>query len=421
MRNLVRLLSKKIIITELNDRNLPDVLPADIVITYEDERADKVDLFYHDSQFVVGGIYVAHLNDLVKNISAAFVEYAPGQKAYLSLEDTENTFFINKKNTTKICQGDNILVQIKKEPIKTKDAVCSTAIELSGKYAVLTYGKPGIGVSAKIKDNSVRSKLADIGENFMKNMIPDKDTYGMITDERFKDIVTHTGVIFRTESALVSDYSLIDMELNKLFSQLFSALNKALFSPGRTCVKAADNPIIKIVSEVGCDTEIVTDNERIHRDLRGNNIEARFYEDKLLPLHKLYSVESVLSEIQSRKIWLKSGGYLIIDYTEAMTVIDVNTGKCEKGRDKASTILKINLEAAVEAMHQLRLRNVSGIVIIDFIDMADEDSKQRLIKQLIEEASKDKIKTSIMGMTRLNLVEITRKKIRERVTVKYKK
>ena len=101
-----------------------------------------------------------------------------------------------------------------------------------------------------------------------------------------------------------------------------------------------------------------------------------------------------------------------------MTVIDVNTGKCDKGKNKAATILKINLEAAVEAMRQLRLRNISGIVIIDFIDMTDTSYKEQLLSTLKQEAMKDTIKTSIMGMTRLNLVEITRMKIRERVTIK---
>ena len=146
--------------------------------------------------------------------------------------------------------------------------------------------------------------------------------------------------------------------------------------------------------------------------------EPTFYEDALLPLYKLYSIESLLNDIKSRKIWLKSGAYLVIDYTEAMTVIDVNTGKCDKGKNKAATILKINLEAAVEAMRQLRLRNISGIVIIDFIDMTDNNYKEQLLSTLRQEAMKDTIKTSIMGMTRLNLVEITRMKIRERVTIK---
>lgn len=423
----MRLLSKKIILTELN---LPDVVPADAVITYENDKADRVELFYKDSEYVVGNVYVAHVNDLVKNINAAFVEYTPGKKAYLSLEDVCNVFFVNRKNTTKVCEGDNIVVQIKKEPIKTKDAVCSTSIEFSRKYVVLTYGKPGIAVSTKVRDNAVRKALTEFGEAFVNGIVYNEDEYSMLTDARFRNILDNTGIIFRTEAAGIEDFSLINAELEQLFTELFVMLNKAVHTPGRTCIRQADNPVISIVKELSkqsisvCDNsdmEIVTDSSKYFDLLTENNIPARFYEDRLLPLYKLYSVESVLEQIQSKKIWLKSGGYLIIDYTEAMTVIDVNTGKCEKGRNKELTILNINLEAATEAMRQLRLRNVSGIIIIDFIDMKSDEHKQKLLTHLKNEASKDLIKTSIMGMTRLNLVEITRKKIRERVCVRLNK
>ena len=152
--------------------------------------------------------------------------------------------------------------------------------------------------------------------------------------------------------------------------------------------------------------------------LSAENLSPTYYQDDLLPLYKLYSIESLLSEIKSRKVWLKSGAYLVIDYTEALTVIDVNTGKFDKGKNKAQTLLKINLEAAIEAMRQIRLRNISGIIIIDFIDMTDNEHKEQLLNQLKAEAMKDPIKTSIMGMTRLNLLEMTRMKIREQVTIK---
>lgn len=437
----MRLLNKKIVITELQ---LPDIKPATAIVSYENDKADRVELFYSDSKYVVGNIYVAHVNDLVKNINAAFVEYSAGEKAYLSLEDNEKTFFINRKNTTKVCQGDNIVVQIKKEPIKTKDAVCSSIIEIPGKYAVLTYGKPGISVSSKIKNDSLRNKLVKMGETFVEQLIVSSNIYTMLTAEKYNDIINDTGIIFRTEAAKEDDFSIIEEELNKLFDEMLTMFNKAVRSPGRTCVKEAEVPVIttvkewsKIISPVKTinqdkndtnsevllndntqEVEIITDSIKYHNILENNGITSRLYDDKLLPLYKLYSIESVLNQIQARKIWLKSGGYLIIDYTEAMTVIDVNTGKCEKGKNKDATIFNINIEAATEAMRQLRLRNISGIIIIDFIDMKIDEHKQKLLKHLKLQASKDLIKTSIMGMTRLNLVEITRKKIRERVLIK---
>lgn len=426
----MRLLSKKIIITELN---LPDIMPADIIVTYENDKADRVELFYNEDEYVVGNVYVAHVNDLVKNINAAFATYVPDKKAYLSLDEAEHVFFVNRKNTTKVCEGDNIVVQIKKEPIKTKDAVCSTSIEIPGKYIVLTYGKPSISVSAKVRDNEIRKVLTNVGEAFVSQLSYNKDEYAMLTEEMFNSIIQNTGIIFRTEAVGLEEFSTIIAELEKLFTELFLTLNKAMHTPARTCIRQAENPVISMIKELSKSgnaliddmpdspdkaTEIITDSSKYLELLKSHGITARFYEDKLLPLYKLYSIESVLEQIQSRKIWLKSGGYLIIDYTEAMTVIDVNTGKCEKGKNKEATILNINLEAATEAMRQLRLRNISGIIIIDFIDMKSDEHKQMLLKHLRNEASKDLIKTSVIGMTRLNLVEITRKKIRERVKIR---
>lgn len=407
-------MSKKLVLTKLN---IPSIAPADVAVLYEDNKATYMDIFYEDEPFVLGNIYVAHVNDVVKNINAAFVEYSPGKKAYLSLENTEHTFFINRKNTTKICQGDNILVQIKKEPIKTKDAVCSTCIEFSSNYVVLTYGVAGINVSTKIKDNSLRQSLSNYCSDIISGIMYDKEAYGMITEELFYNILSNTGIIVRTQAQDISDYELIKEDILKQFEALFLCLNKALYSKGRTCIYSNENPILSVINKHKSD-EIITDNEEIYKLLCEQSIDVKLYEDSLLPLYKLYNIEGLLNDVSSRKVWLKSGAYLVIDYTEAMTVIDVNTGKCEKGKNKEDTILKINLEAAIEAMRQIKLRNISGIIIIDFIDMAKDEAKEALLNQLIDEAKKDNIKTSIMGLTRLNLVEITRKKIRERITIK---
>lgn len=407
-------MSKKLVLTKLN---IPSIAPADVAVLYEDNKATYMDIFYEDEPFVLGNIYVAHVNDVLKNINAAFVEYSPGKKAYLSLENTENTFFINRKNTTKICQGDNILVQIKKEPIKTKDAVCSTCIEFSSNYVVLTYGVTGINVSTKIKDNSLRQSLSNYCSDIIASINYDKEAYGMITEELFDSILSNTGIIVRTQAQDISDYELIKEDILKQFEVLFLCFNKALYSKGRTCIYSNENPILSVINKHKSD-EIITDNEEIYKLLCEQSIDVKLYEDSLLPLYKLYNIEGLLNDVSSRKVWLKSGAYLVIDYTEAMTVIDVNTGKCEKGKNKEDTILKINLEAAIEAMRQIKLRNISGIIIIDFIDMAKDEAKEALLNQLIDEAKKDNIKTSIMGLTRLNLVEITRKKIRERITIK---
>ena len=437
---------KKIILTKLN---LDCMQPATFLGIYENNKAEKVELFYDDEKYVLGNIYVAHVNDLVKSINAAFVEYAPSCKGYLSLSENHNVFFINRKNTTKVCEGDNILIQVKKEPIKTKDAVVSTCIEHAGKYVVLTFGKAEISVSSKIKEDSYREQLKKMGECFISSIDFDKGEYPLFTEEIFMSILHHTGIIFRTECSLsdaMDNQSVIIEELANLFKEFLMIFHKAMSSKGRTLIKEVDNPIVamtkatinKAINEQKLnisnmptsnetmddyitDIEVVTDSKEMYDMLGASDIKARLYLDDLLPLYKLYSIESVLNEITSKKVWLKSGGYLVIEYTEAMTVIDVNTGKCEQGKDKEKTIMKINCEAADEVLRQLRLRNVSGIIIVDFIDMKSDEAKQKLLYQLKAKASKDEIKTSIIGMTRLNLVEITRKKTRERVIIKKSK
>ena len=163
--------------------------------------------------------------------------------------------------------------------------------------------------------------------------------------------------------------------------------------------------------------EIITDNHEIYKEIRQyihrmsmNEIRLTFYQDDLLPLYKLYGLESVMKNILSKNVWLKSGAYLVIEPTEAMVVIDVNTGKCIKGRKQDDTIFKVNMEAAKEIAAQLRLRNLSGIIIIDFINMDSEEQKRELVEELKQQIYKDKIKTSFVEMTKLDLVVLTRKK-----------
>ena len=137
-----------------------------------------------------------------------------------------------------------------------------------------------------------------------------------------------------------------------------------------------------------------------------------YYEDPLLPLEKLYRIERTMDEALGKKVWMKSGGYLVIEPTEALVVIDVNTGKYSGKKALRETIMKINLEAAEEIGHQLRLRNLSGIILIDFIDMEKEEDRVFLVKKLEEIVSKDPVKTTVVEITKLNLVEVTRKKIK---------
>ena len=173
--------------------------------------------------------------------------------------------------------------------------------------------------------------------------------------------------------------------------------------------------------------EIVTDNKSLYEAVSSyaktafpENTQIRLYEDKLLPLYKLYSLESALEHGLHEKVWLKSGGFLVIQQTEAFVCIDVNTGKFTANKEMEETFRKINLEAAAEIALQLRLRNLSGIILIDFINMKSPKHKKELMENLQAYLNRDPVKGTVVDMTSLNIVEVTRKKVRKSLTEEMK-
>lgn len=392
-------LSKKFVLTHTTTEYTKN---AEILIVYENDKAIEASIIYDDEETDLNNIYVGHVKDIVKNIDCAFVEYDHGKIGYLSLKDAANTIFINPKNTNKICEGDNIIVQLIKEPIKTKYGVLSTTISFPGKYIVFESGKGKVHLSSKIKDNDFKDNISNVLKPLTDNcsLIVRTDAINVpletIYDEAcylsnlYHDIITKGQ--YRTAYSIL--YKSIDANLN---------LIKDLYLPG---------------------DEIITDSEEIkHNSINilsqyFSNINIRLYDDKLLPLYKLYSVESVFKEINNSHVWLKSGAYIIIEHTEAMTVIDVNTGKCDKGKTSKSTFYKINLEATKEILRQIRLRNISGIILCDFINMESDEDDYNLLFELRRLAFLDRLKVNILGMTKLKLVEMTRKKVRERILLK---
>lgn len=368
---------------------------------FYDDKAVKAQIFYNDEKNILGNIYVGYVKDIVKNINCAFIEYSNGSKAYLQLSGKLRPVFLNVKNTGKLCQGDRIIIQIKKEASKTKDPVCTTEFELTGKYAVLTHGGSGISFSKKIKDESFKEEISSLLNNIYKNR--------------------EYGILIRTKSCNTDISNIID-EISSLSSEYEKLISIAGTRPKNYILKEADNPLMTSVKDfyISDKDQIITDIEDIYNQIKdiGLNCSVTLYYDKLLPLYKLYSFESLFDQISSRRVWLKSGGYIVIDYTEAMTVIDVNTGKCDKGKDKEKTFLKINLEAAEEIARQLSLRNISGIIIVDFIDMTENENRKKILDAMKEYAAKDSISTNVIDFTKLNLMEITRKKTRDMVKVR---
>lgn len=352
----------------------------------------------------VGDIYIGKAADIVPNLEAAFIEYEKGKKGYYSFRDNPPCLFLNEKKNQKICQGDAILVQVKKEAVKTKDLVLTSAISLTGNSCVLVAGKNIYSISKKIKDKEWRRQLKQELEQACS--LEDKD-YGFIL---------RTNAYERSAEEILAECRKLALQWEKLKEA----------AKYRTCYTklyaAPKDYLCMLLGSVQREIqEIVTDSRQLYEQLQEflgiNNPsllqKVRFYQDDLLPLYKLYSVEKAMAEAFSSKVWLKSGGYLVIESTEACHVIDVNTGKYESKKNTEASFLKLNKEAALEVARQLRLRNLSGIVIVDFINMEQPESRQELIDCLKAALQADPVGCYFVDFTKLGLAELTRKKERK--------
>jgi len=361
----------------------------------------QVDIEPEESRPVLGNIYIGKVNHIVKNINAAFVDIGGGQMGYLSLADACIYFADQRLYEGKLRQGDEIIVQVERDAVKTKAPVLTGNLNFTGRYFVLTSGKKQIGFSTRITDQAWKQEMKPYLESRK--------------EEDF-------GIIVRTNA-----YRIPKDELEAELIQLKESFRKMLDNARhRTCYSllysSAPSYLTGLRDSLKASLEaVVTDEPDIYEAVKEYLTQCQpedlrlltRYEDKLLPLGKLYRIEKTMEEALGKRVWLKSGGYLVIEPTEALVVIDVNTGKFSGKKELRETIKKVNLEAAEEIGHQLRLRNLSGIIVIDFIDMEAEEDKRVLMERLEEILSKDPVKTTVVEMTKLNLVEVTRKKIRK--------
>lgn len=377
---------------------------------FEGKDMVQVSLNKPEETSILGNIYLGKVKNIVKNINAAFIEIAEGRICYYSM--AENRYPImagnqvvqesNALNEIKLKIGDELLVQVVKEDVKTKAPVVSSNLNFTGKYAALTYGKSVAGVSAKIKEDKERNRLKIIARKYEQR---------------------EYGYILRTNAANVPEENIIN-EMNKL-KEAYENIRK--FGIHKSCFslifKTQPNYICDIRDGyAGNVDEFITDDKELYDNIREyleqyqseDKEKLRFYDDPLLSLSNLYGIHDKLNDAIKSMVWLKSGGSLVIQPTEALTVIDVNTGKAIAGKKKVQeTFLKVNREAAREIAKQIRLRNLSGIIVIDFIDLDLKKDQELLMQELDGYLKQDPVKTTLVDMTALGLVEITRKKVRK--------
>lgn len=367
---------------------------------FEDDKLSEIRCYENDS--LLGNIYMGRVSNILSNINAAFVDIAPGKSCYLPLEDY--------KSDKKLKIGDLIAVQIVKDSIKTKQPTVTTDICLTGKYVIIHTDKT-VGVSAKIRDNATRESL----KNLFKEV-----KVGFEASKKCEDI--SYGAIIRTSAATINDIGdihdeIIKSEIHKLLMKLDDMLYKSQFSTAYSTIYKSEESYIKDMHSFSEKTEceVITDDEGIYEEYAGiyDDIDIKLYSDNMISLSNLYNLNSLTEKALNKRVYLKSGAYLVIEHTEAMTVIDVNSGKAIKGKNSEEYIYKLNSEAAVEIARQLRIRNLSGIIIVDFVSMKNDELNFKLLNELKNLTLKDEVPVKVVDITSLGLVELTRKKIRK--------
>lgn len=364
-------------------------------ILFEDGKAMEIRCYEADS--ILGNVYRARVSNLSPNINAAFVDIKKGESCYLSMDDYHGE---------KLKVGDLVTVQVVRDKIKTKRYAVTTDISLQGDYAVTTLFAP-VGVSSKITDSARKKELKTLMQNLL---IAEQDAQFYLAEgnvaeiERIKKLTL--GGIIRTQAEHAEDAA-ITREIEGQARLLYSIMKKSEYATQYTCLYHTEVEYIKDIRRMYAlqDVEIVTDIPEVTEAIP----EIPLYTDEYT-LTLRYSLASLLEKTLSKRAYLKSGAYLVIEPTEAMTVIDVNSGKSIKGKNAEEQFLKINIEAAKEIARQLRLRNISGIVMIDFINMKEESHNHGLMKNLAEYVRTDPVRTTVVDMTKLGLVELTRQK-----------
>lgn len=382
---------------------------------------------------LVGNIYIGKVKNIVNNIEAAFVEIASGTLCYLPFSELEYPVFTNrrtpdmgKKFDGRLRIGDELLVQVVRDALKTKQPALTTKLSFAGHYLVLAVGNEHLGLSSKLSAQQKRQIRSALLENGMIEesgcVIPHIKESRQIKGELASHMPPYNMVVRTNAGSLDGDMTPLLKEWNALEQKFLQMLSIALYRPCFTCLNANPSVFLSALKDFYRDSyeEIITDDPWIYNVLQEFCREQmpdisgiiQLYQDEKLSLSALYGIESRLQEALKPRVWLKSGGYLVIESTEALTVIDVNTGRYDaKKTALADTFYRINMEAAQEIAVQIRLRNLSGIIIVDFISMESEEHKNELLKVLKELVRKDSVRTDVIDITPLGLVEITRRKI----------
>lgn len=351
-----------------------------------------------------GDIYLGTVMQVVPGLQAAFVDIGLSRNAYLYVDDLLPAHLARQPKDKPsigdlVNEGNRVLVQVKKEPTGTKGARVTTHFTLPGRWVVLMPGADYAAISRKIVSSEEKIRLRKIGEQLCRSgdgVILRTVAEGVPADVLEQDMAglreTWAGIRERAGRAVPPALLYSDLDLiPRLVRDLFTGPEDELYSNDADAIRT------------------------IAAQLREGNpsLAKRVYHHKdTMSLFASFGIEAELDQLFQRKLWLKSGGYIVIDQTEALTVIDVNTGKYTGDRDLEATAFKTNVEAALLIARVVRLRDMGGMIVVDFIDMEEEEHRQHITDALEESVRGDRTRTNIVGWTKLGLLEMTRKKVR---------
>lgn len=398
---------KQIILTTENNQIRAAVLEEGRLTELLDDTA-------RESRFA-GSIFKGKVNNVVPGIQAAFVDIGLSKNAFLYAGDAVMPEYAgDEKVMPKVIptienlfkEGNDVVVQIMREQAGNKGAKITTNLSVPGRYVVLLPGNDGyLGISRKIKDGTEKQRLYDLGLKLKRS---------------------GAGLIIRTLAEGISEKELTE-DVENLVRINEEITSKARNKSVKGLLYSSSDPFSRLIRETIDEEvdEIIVDDGDLAKILRdklrevGSSAVGKIWTDLRGDLFERYDIFNEMKKALQPKVLLKSGGYLVIEKTEALTAIDINTGKYTGDRNLQDTFLQLNLEAVDEISIQIRLRNLSGMIILDFIDMEKEEDWEKLLDTLEKSFTKDKVKCKVMGRTKLGLVEVTRKKEGQTLAARY--
>lgn len=371
------------------------------------ENGNLIERYFENNETkrLEGNIYVGKIQNVLQGMQAAFVDIGEGKNTFIHLKDilpkldtktNDTEELIKKSNIKDIAKpGMPILVQVKRDSTNKKGARVSTHINLPGRFCVYMPDVDFITISQKIEDEKERQRLMQI----VKNNMP-----------KNAGIIVRTSAIKKSETEIVEDIKTLEKQwdkINKIYQNEENEVPSLVYK---------NSGIIKriLIDLVDQDIERIIVNSKVQYDEITNILKQTKQKIELVLKNQdsildMYDLQTKLEKIDNRKVWLKCGGFITIDKTEALTAIDVNSGKYIGTKNLEQTVYTVNKEASIEIAKQLRLRDIGGIIIIDYIDMKEQEHKEKIVEVLKEHLKKDRSKTQIVGFTELNLLEMTRK------------